>query len=308
MALKTIQEIKSYIKYKIKAEDSTKPLEDLQIARMIAKERGLTGKKWPKDGNHYLRSRVSKCRRDLGILKASERLDPAARKEREEQVRLRGYAAYNAKKPWRSPEQKAYMKKYRKDNHDVIHAQKREWEKDNEEYAEWKKKDGKKRYEENREEISEEGKIKRRERKEAEKEAINKFYRDNSVPEYKFYKGEFALEKDFQKALEWVIVHKLGVDIEHEKYLGDKTGERARSDICIDEFNLIIEVKLEGLDHFPTRSPSRLKEAKAQIKKYKEYGQVVIVSINGKPDNWDSCQWFNPEQLFDLIRELKNAN
>jgi len=137
-------------------------------------------------------------------------------------------------------------------------------------------------------------------------ENLNKFYQTNEVPD-NIRKGlsisrdgeEFGCEKDFQKALEWVIARDFGLTVEHEKFL-DK---RSRCDTFLSCINLIIETKMDAwLWRF------RMKEVSDQVSRYKQFHPTVIVSLDGAPHSWGEdapCNWLTPDQLFALIEHEK---
>ena len=133
-----------------------------------------------------------------------------------------------------------------------------------------------------------------KQRKEKTK-ALNKFYQENDVPEHLWYKGEFAAEKDFQNAVAHVISNRFGLNVELEKHFD----RESKVDIYIDEIKLIVEVKLEAATITDRR------RVEDQVSRYKKHEETVVVSLDGKLDGWDNCQWFSPEQLFDFISNKK---
>ena len=85
-------------------------------------------------------------------------------------------------------------------------------------------------------------------------------------------------------------------DKELEKHLG----EEGRADIYLDALKLNIEVKLDSTK----MSKKVLKDIKKQVDRYKKHNKTVVVSLNGKPEGWDSdCLWYDPNGLFDSISD-----
>jgi predicted nucleic acid-binding Zn ribbon protein len=151
--------------------------------------------------------------------------------------------------------------------------------------------------------VSENGRKKIEENRIIRTENLNEFYQANEVPD-NMRKGlsisrdgeEFGCEKDFQKALEWVIARDFGITVEHEKFL-DK---RSRCDTFLPCINLIIETKMDAwLWRF------RMEEVSDQVSRYKQFHLTTIVSLDGKPPSWGEdapCDWLAPHQLFTLIK------
>lgn len=129
---------------------------------------------------------------------------------------------------------------------------------------------------------------------------LNKFYNLHDVPEYLWHKKEFPLEKDFQAALEHVLVKKHGLQIERWAFLE----ELGIPDIYLPEIDLIIEVKL----HSSMWTKDSVEE---QSMRYSEISDTIIVSLDGMPEYWIETEahnsaifWFNPEQLFQFVDGL----
>ena len=157
--------------------------------------------------------------------------------------------------------------------------------------------------EENKQRVAETGKKKLEKNRIIRTKNLNKFYQTHEVPEWmreslaqKHSSEEFGCEKDFQKALEWVIARDFGITVEHEKFL-DK---RSRCDTFLPCINLIIETKMDAwLWRF------RMEEVSDQVSRYKQFHPTAIVSLDGKPPSWGEdapCDWLAPHQLFALIK------
>jgi hypothetical protein len=126
--------------------------------------------------------------------------------------------------------------------------------------------------------------------------ALNQFYRTHDIPEYLWHKDEFAAEKDFQSALEHVIVSRFGLDIERWTSLE----EIGKPDIYIPELDLILEVKLLS-------SMWSLDSIAEQSLRYSEIEDTIIVSLDGEPTAWSKIAvsaWMNPEELFGFLAEI----
>jgi hypothetical protein len=122
---------------------------------------------------------------------------------------------------------------------------------------------------------------------------LNTFYIENDVPEYVWHEGEFAEEEDFQDALEWCIV-KRGLPVERWPDLE----EHGRPDIYVPLLDLFIEVKL-----LSSMWNSKREKIRKQIRKYRKISDVVIVSLDGRPDWWADEEefadvpWLSPQML-----------
>lgn len=120
--------------------------------------------------------------------------------------------------------------------------------------------------------------------------ALIEFYKETNYPEYLWHEGEFALEKDFQSAIEHYLVKKLKLEIIHEMDTG-----RGRVDIHIPSINLNIEVKL-------TSDTWNIDKVAEQKSRYDKVAETIIVSLDGKPDGW-----VTPKELFKIINKHRKV-
>ena len=112
-----------------------------------------------------------------------------------------------------------------------------------------------------------------------------KFYKETDYPKHLWHKREFALEKDFQSAIEHYLVKELNLDIIHEMDIGN-----GRVDIHIPSLNLNIEVKLFS-------DSWNIEKVAEQQARYEEVAETVVVSLDGEPEGWKT-----PKQLFKMIK------
>lgn len=128
---------------------------------------------------------------------------------------------------------------------------------------------------------------------------LNEFYLKNNVPKFLWNEIEFKSEHDYQTALQWSIVNKFEYPIQPWLYLEKTFGF---PDIYIQKLHLIIEVKLRSILW------ERSKIIK-QILKYKDFAEVVVVSLDGKPKHWNEgdesefANWFNTQELFCFLQK-----
>jgi hypothetical protein len=129
--------------------------------------------------------------------------------------------------------------------------------------------------------------------------SLNEFYLKNDVPKFLWNESEFKTEHDYQTALQWSIVDKFKHSIQPWLYLEKTFGF---PDIYIPKLHLIIEVKLNSV----LWERNKIIE---QISKYKDFSEVVLVSLDGKPQHWikgdesEFAKWFNSQELFSFLEE-----
>ena len=228
-------------------------------------------------------------------------------KANKELISERGHEYYEANKEKKSEKDNEYRKKnrkkirirereYRKKNRKKILEYRSKWLRDNKDQVNTLRRQY---YQRETPKLKAFAKKYRLNKRSKEKETLNTFYRTHEVPNYLWIENEFPKEKDFQVAIEWVIVNKLNLDIEHAVKL-DKIGI---PDIYITDIGLIIEVKL----HSARWTKSYVKK---QVLRYSEMHNTVIVSLDGAPDDWmeqiglATIPWMNPQELFSFIVEI----
>jgi len=54
---------------------------------------------------------------------------------------------------------------------------------------------------------------------------------------------------------------------------------------------------------------NKIEDLNEQVTKYQTVSPVIIISLDGRPEKWPHCicEWFTPEECFDLINELKKV-
>jgi hypothetical protein len=187
---------------------------------------------------------------------------------------------------WNPRKNSEYWSTAEKLKHDLITAQK--WKENNEsKVIEYRKKTSK--------HYSQLKTLKNKEKRKQATVEINKFFRDNEIPQKDWLKKEFANEKDLQIAVAHVLAQRFGLFIEFWRNLET----HGYPDLFLPELDLILEIKL-------SRSTWTKESILNQVKKYSEVSETWIICLDKSP-SWakkKGLNWLTPRELFRVMKSL----